>query len=267
MSYGDESKSFDSARLGATSCILFMAGGLYWMASVGLLTLSALTAYPVMVGMGGAVITLFVLGTTFWTSRKQELGSTGYFLATGSRTPCVSTYDSVTGLPTPRLFHSLLTQALARAHRDNRHIAVLLVEMDHFALTTELHGRVDQNLVYRVQAARIKSALHTSDCVARLAERTFAVLLNHVTAYEDIVATAKKMQATVSLPFTLEGHEVFLTSRIGISLSSGDDADGTALVESATRAVATARAEGYALYGLHGAIMTQHHDSTATIAA
>ena len=142
-----------------------------------------------------------------------------------------------------------------------------MVEMDHFKMTTELHGQVNRTLVYRVQAARVKSALRTTDCVARLAERTFAVLLDHVTANEEIVAAAKKIQTTVSLPFTLNGHEIFLTSRIGVSLSTCDDAEGPALVESAAQAVATARAEGYALYGLHGAVVTPHIDTTSTIAA
>ncbi|MGZ8383723.1 MAG: hypothetical protein ACXWWE_06920 [Nitrospira sp.] len=84
---------------------------------------------------------------------------------------------------------------------------------------------------------------------------------------EELVAAAKKMQAIVSLPFTLDGYEIFLTSRIGISLSTCDDAEEATLIESATQAVATARAEGYALYGLHGAVSTPHVDSSSTIAA
>ena len=208
------------------ACILFMAGGLYWTASVGLLTLSALKAYPLMIGVGGSALALFVLGTTFWPSRGPVLWSTGHPLSEDSNTPCMSTYDSVTGLPTNRLFTSLLNQALLRARKNGRQVAILMVEMDHFTLTTEMHGQVNRTLIYRVQAARVKSALRTTDCVARLAERTFAVLLDHVTANEEIVAAAKKIQTTVSLPFTLNGHEIFLTSRIGISLSTCDDAEG-----------------------------------------
>ena len=45
-------ESHDIARVGVVACVMFMAGGLYWTASVGLLTVSALTAYPVMVMLG-----------------------------------------------------------------------------------------------------------------------------------------------------------------------------------------------------------------------
>lgn len=261
------SDGFNTARLGLLACILFMAGGLYWTASVGLLTVSALKAYPLMICTGGAFIALFILATTFWTSRRSEDYSQGPLNPEHLNAPCISTYDSVTGLPTKRLFSSLLNQGRERARKNGRHVAVLLVEMDHFTLTTELQGQVNRNLVYRVQAARVKSALRTTDCVARLAERTFAVLLDHVTGSEEVVAAAKKMQTTVSLPFTLDGHEIFLTSRIGISLSRCDDDEGTALIESATQAVAIARAEGYSLYGLQGTVMTPQVESVTTIAA
>jgi GGDEF domain-containing protein len=139
--------------------------------------------------------------------------------------------------------------------------------MDHFTLTTELQGQVNRNLIYRVQAARVKSALRTTDSVARLAERTFAVLLDDVTGSEEVIAAAKKMQAMVSLPITLDGHEIFLTSRIGISLSTCDDDEGAALIESATRAVATAHTEGYALYGHQRPVMAPQSASATTIAA
>ncbi|MFO0768152.1 MAG: diguanylate cyclase [Nitrospiraceae bacterium] len=45
-----------------------------------------------------------------------------------------TTYDAVTGLPTQRLFLSLLNQAVPRAHKQNYQAALLLVEMDHFSL-------------------------------------------------------------------------------------------------------------------------------------
>lgn len=257
----------NSARLGVTACILFMGGGLYWTASVGLLTLSALKAYPVMICAGVVVIALFILATTFWTSWRADESARSLLRAGEANTPCIGTYDSVTGLPTKRLFSSILQQGLGRARRNGRHVAVLVVEMDHFTLTAELQGQVNRNLIYRVQAARLKSALRTTDCVARWAERTFAVLLEQVKDPEEVIATAKKMQLTVSLPFTLEGHEIFLTSRIGIGLSTCEDDKGMALIESATQAVAAARAEGLVLYGLQSSLLTSPVDSSSTIAA
>jgi diguanylate cyclase (GGDEF)-like protein len=239
-----ESRALDRTRLGMVTAFLFIAGGLYWMASVELLTFSALTAYPTVIWAGAIILLSTMVYAGFWTF--------------GSEQPCrsdrtsagrMSSYDSVTGLPTNRLFTSLLNQALARALSQGRQVAILMIELDHFILTAELAGEVNCNLIYRVQAARVKSALRTTDTVARLGERTFVALLDHVMAVDEVIAIAKKMQATISMPFTLDGRELFLSSRIGISLSASDGIEGSALLETAAQAVMTARAEGYVIYG------------------
>jgi diguanylate cyclase (GGDEF)-like protein len=165
-----------------------------------------------------------------------------------AETPAFSTYDSVTGLPTKRLFMTLVGQALSRARKIRRHVAILMVELDHFAPDENRHGPPHGNLVYRVQAARLKSALRTTETVARLGDRSFAALIENIAERSDVEAVAAKMQATVSLPFILEGRELFLTSRIGIGLSS-DMTDAAGLLDLATQAVTRAGTESYVVYG------------------
>ncbi|WP_447603108.1 diguanylate cyclase domain-containing protein [Nitrospira sp. Nam80] len=164
----------------------------------------------------------------------------------------MATYDSVTGLPMQRLFMLLANQAVSRARKSGRQVAVLLVELDHFILADELQGTLNNNLVYRVQAARIKSALRTTDTVARLGERSFVALLDNIDDRFAVLSVATKIQATISLPFILEGHEIFLTSRIGIALLPPDATDARPLLDLAAQAVAQARTEGYVMFGLPG---------------
>lgn len=259
-------RAFDGARLGVLACLLFMAGGLYWTAAVGLLTVSALTAYPVMIS-AGALLTLVVFGATFWTPKQSQSDAA---MPLGSNEPgsfAMHTYDSVTGLPTHRLFLSLVKQALSRAHQHSRQVALLVIELDHFTPRIDGEAPINSNLMYRVQAARVKSVVRTTDTVARLGERTFAVLLEQVTVPDEVMAIARKMQTTIALPVTLDGHELFLTSHTGISVSTGDALGASALLEAATRAVATARAGGHAISGLPGATVSSSVDAVSTLAA
>jgi diguanylate cyclase (GGDEF)-like protein len=179
----------------------------------------------------------------------------------------VATYDSVTGLPTKRLFSALMSQALNRAERSGQQVAVLMVELDHFTLSTDLQGQVNHNMIYRVQAARLRSALRSTDAVARLGDRSFGVLLDRIGSTQDAMTVAQKMQATVSLPFTLEGHEVFLTSRIGIGISSLDGRSESDLLEAAGTAVARAQREGYAIFGLDGEFVARSTESCVAVPA
>ncbi len=262
----DRSRSYDAARFGVVACLLFMAGGLYWTAAIGLLTISALTAYPVMISIGVA-FSMMIFGAAFWTPRGRFSAYSADSQSHASNHTGMSTYDSVTGLPTNRLFLSLLRQALIRAQQQGRQVAILMVELDHFTPIIDASAVMNCNLMYRIQAARVKSALCTTDTVARLGERTFAVLLEHVTDANEVLAIARKMQSTISLPVTLDEHELFLASRIGISLSTHGCLDIDTLVEAATQALVTARANSLPMYGLLGSITPATDMSTSTMVA
>lgn len=247
-------------------CVMFMAGALCWTASVGLLTVSALTAYPMMV-MTGMVLSLVIFGVASWTVRRVPAGSAPDSSATLSFTSGAHTYDSVTGLPMYRLFFSLVKQALTRAEQTGRQTGLLVIELEHFTPETNAYARLNRNLMYRVQAARVKSALRTTDVVARLTDRRFAVLLEQVTQPEEVLTLAKKMQQTIAHPITLDEHELLLSCRIGISLSGSESTDAQALIEAAVRALERTQATGGPFSANADTAARSVHDSASTIAA
>ncbi len=152
-------------------------------------------------------------------------------------------YDPVTGLPGRRLFLAVVGQALARATRTGNAVAVLLVELTHFRVVEETRGRMNGDTVIRVQAARLKGALRSTDLLARVEPDRFAAVLEHVSA-TDVVTIAQKMHQTVETPLMLEGEEIFLSCRIGSALYPEDAADGPGLLERAAHALALVKAEG-----------------------
>lgn len=166
-----------------------------------------------------------------------------------------------------RLFLALLSQALIRAQKVGGQAAVLVIELEHFTPETDAYAMLNRNLMYRVQAARVKSAVKTTDVVARLADARFAVLLEPVTGSEEVMAIAKKMQRTIAHPVTLDHHELLLSSRIGIGLSSRDGHDAPGLIDAALHAMEPTHGVGGSLSGIAGAAGASTSDSTSTIAA
>jgi diguanylate cyclase (GGDEF)-like protein len=156
----------------------------------------------------------------------------------------LTVYDPVTGLPGRRLFLAIVGQALARATKTGQTVAVLIVELDHFKVVTETRGRMNGDTVIRVQAARLKGALHSQDMLARLTQDQFAAVLENVKSAADVFSIAQKVHETIGLPLTLEGDELFLSCRIGCALYPQDAADGPRLIEHAARALAIAKAQG-----------------------
>lgn len=155
-----------------------------------------------------------------------------------------STYDYVTGLPTKRLFGTLLEQAIGRAAKTGRSIALLVVELEHFRMLAESQGQANSNVLVRVQAARVKGVLRSTETVARLTQDQFVMIVDNPTSQGELTAIVEKLQTTVGLPLTLDGHELFLSCRIGVALYPHDLTKPEGLIELAIQAVRMAKSEG-----------------------
>lgn len=196
--------------------------------------------------LAGILLTgVLILGGLWIVRRRRQHGPRRTHAAAQSTE--VSAYDSVTSLPTRRLFSTLLGQALSRAARTGRSVALLVVELDHFRMVSESQGQANGNMLVRVQAARVKSVLRSTDTVARLAQDQFAMIIDNLSSPDDITAVVQKLQTTVGLPLTLDGHELFLSCRIGVALYPHDATDREELIDQAIQAVKTAKAEGQAV--------------------
>ena len=214
-----------------------------WMASAGL---SSIVLDPVVVIIAGCLIGLLFLGGLWLQGKKSSLGS-HRDRSTGASTELPTAYDYVTGLPTGRLFGTLLEQAVDRAERTGRSLALLVVELDHFRMVAESQGQANGNVLVRVQAARVKGVLRSTETVARLAQDQLAMVLDNFTSPQEVTAIVEKLQATVGLPLTLEGQELFLTCRIGIAFYPQDAREQEGLIDQAMRALKTAKSEGQAV--------------------
>ena len=207
---------------------------------------SAIVMSPLVGIMGLCLISLLILGGLWLKSRFLDSGlHRARYTETLPGPP--STYDYVTGLPTRRLFGTLLEQAVERAAKTGRSLAVLVVELEHFRMVAETQGRANGNVLVRVQAARVKGVLRSTETVARLAQDQFAMILDNLTSPQEVTAIAEKLQATVGLPLTLEGQELFLTCRIGIALYPQDAVGHEGLITQAVQAVKQAKSDGQAV--------------------
>jgi diguanylate cyclase (GGDEF)-like protein len=182
-----------------------------WMeaASLGALSMSDGLSTRLVIGWMGFVIGagFGMAGLLCWPSAPDRVRS--------KPRSSLSAYDSITGLPTRRLYLILLGQALSRAEATRRKVAVFLCVLEQFRPLSNSSAAPNMTLVVRVQAARIKSALRSHDVVARVDEYTFAVIADHLESPEEARRIAEKIQKTIALPLLIEGQELLLSCRIG----------------------------------------------------
>ncbi|MEP6891064.1 MAG: GGDEF domain-containing protein [Nitrospirota bacterium] len=225
---------------------------------------SAIVMSPLVGIMGLCLISLLVLGGLWLKSRFLDSGLHRARYTETHPEPS-STYDYVTGLPTRRLFGTLLEQAVGRAAKTGRSLAVLVVELEHFRMVAETQGRANGNVLVRVQAARVKGVVRSTETVARLAQDQFALILDSFTSHEEVVAIVEKLQATIGLPLTLEGQELFLTCRIGVALYPQDATEYERLITQAVQAVKQAKSDGQAVQFTSPIVSSAASESAARV--
>lgn len=153
-------------------------------------------------------------------------------------------HDPLTQLPNRVLFEDRLNQGLAAAERNAQPLAVLLLSVDRFKKVNDSLGHATGDLLLYALAERITDCFPSGETVARFEGDEFAVLLPHVRGTEEIAGATAQIQRCLALPFTLGGHELFITLSIGVSLFPHDGDNVETLLKNSGAALYRAKEAG-----------------------
>ncbi|HUJ14909.1 MAG TPA: EAL domain-containing protein [Thermoanaerobaculia bacterium] len=153
-------------------------------------------------------------------------------------------HDALTGLPNRRLFRDRLTIALAHARRMSRPLAVMFLDLDRFKDVNDTLGHSLGDELLKAIALRLKAALRQEDSIARMGGDEFTILLANLKAGEDAPKIAQKILDVVAQPVRVEGHELFVTTSIGIALYPNDGDTAEALLKNSDQAMYRAKEGG-----------------------
>ena len=161
-------------------------------------------------------------------------------------------HDILTGLPNRQLFHDRLTQALLHARREGEMLGVMFLDLDRFKQVNDTLGHdVGDKLLCEV-AKRLKSSIRKGDTVARLGGDEFVLLLPKIKQLENLVQLAEKVLESMRLPASVGGHELVMTTSIGISVYPGDGDRPDVLIKQADEAMYLAKQKGRNNYQMTG---------------
>jgi len=153
-------------------------------------------------------------------------------------------YDTLTGLPNQTLFKDRLAHELSGAHNTHRQAATLLLSLDRFQKITETLGYAVGNRLLQTVAGRLTGCVSKNDTVAYFGGDEFALLLKQVGGAEDAAKIAGRIQQTLKPAFNLDGHELFVSTSIGISLYPEDGEDQHTMLKNSSAALFRARQSG-----------------------
>lgn len=165
-------------------------------------------------------------------------------------------YDSLTGLPNRVLFKDRVAHAIAHARRYQYHLALLFLDLDRFKMINDTLGHNIGDLLLKHVADRLMESVRHSDSIgrttdtaqthelARLGGDEFTVLLTNLRDVHDASKVARRILEALARPFSVGGHEVFVTVSIGIAIFPADGDSVDALLKNSDTAMYHAKEQG-----------------------
>jgi diguanylate cyclase (GGDEF)-like protein/PAS domain S-box-containing protein len=154
-------------------------------------------------------------------------------------------YDSLTGLANRTFFQERLELYVHEASRTQRKLAVIVADIERFRTINDTLGRRGGDELLKQMAARLLREANDPHEVGRLGADHFAVVIPEVKAEEDLVRMIESARGRVlGEPFSVEDHELRVSTKAGIALFPNDAADAETLLRNAEAALRKAKASG-----------------------
>lgn len=167
----------------------------------------------------------------------------------------IAFHDDLTALPNRALFQRKLELAMHDAQLHFRHVGVLFMDLDRFKLINDSlgHGIGDELLIH--VAKRLESCVRDGDTVSRMGGDEFTAVLKDLKSPENAEIVAQKIIRAFTEPFNVQGHELHVTTSIGITIYPRDGENIEMLLKNADTAMYHAKSKGRNTFQYYAAPM------------
>lgn len=153
-------------------------------------------------------------------------------------------HDSLTGLPNRRMYERILQQTINKAEQEKTQLGIAFLDLDGFKNANDTYGHHVGDELLKQVAERLTSEVRNGDIVARQGGDEFVVLINGIEGAGEMVKIAERILKAIAKSFTIQGHEIRITTSIGISLFPRDGKDSTELIIKADSALYESKISG-----------------------
>ena len=157
-------------------------------------------------------------------------------------------HDPLTDLPNRLLFEDRIKQALSKARRSGKKVALFFLDLDHFKDVNDNLGHDFGDLLLIDIADRLRGCVREGATVARLGGDEFLLLLDEVESIEMVEAMAERVCQCLIHELTRDSYYMRISASIGISLYPIDGLNAADLLRNADLAMYRAKNQGKATY-------------------
>jgi len=150
--------------------------------------------------------------------------------------------DPLTNLPNRISFYQHLQESILYAESHNYSIAVVLVDIDDFNIINNSLGHKIGDILFKSIAERLRRYAAPCDPLARMqGDRFGLILINHP---ETLKQSVQKILEVISKPYSIFGHEIFVTACLGVTIYPEDHLEAVTLIKNADMSLYAAKSQG-----------------------
>ena len=157
-------------------------------------------------------------------------------------------YDTLTKMPNRMQFQHLLQQAIARARRSQRSLALLYLDLDRFKEVNDTFGHAAGDRTLEILSERLTRNLSKDAVIGRLAGDEFAMFIDDLPLDSDnrvaLSTLARTLLDEISRAFYVNQQEVYLTASAGIAICPYDAENVIDLIRNADAAMYHSKQNG-----------------------
>ena len=153
-------------------------------------------------------------------------------------------HDALTNLPNRILLNDRLVQAIGLAHRQDKRLAVMFLDLDRFKYINDSLGHAVGDQLLQSVAKRLTASVRSTDTVCRQGGDEFVILLADIEHAEDAALSAQKILGALAVTHRIEHFELHVTVSIGISIYPDNGQDADTLIKNADAAMYQAKESG-----------------------
>jgi diguanylate cyclase (GGDEF)-like protein len=156
-----------------------------------------------------------------------------------------ASHDALTGLWNRAGVLNILDRELERGRREQRPVAVMLADLDHFKRINDTHGHLVGDAVLREAARRLLDSVRPYDAVGRYGGEEFLVVLPGCVADSALSLAERLRQCIAAAPIEVDGTVVLITLSLGVAVASSDaESNSIELLRAADAALYDAKRAG-----------------------
>jgi diguanylate cyclase (GGDEF)-like protein/PAS domain S-box-containing protein len=157
-------------------------------------------------------------------------------------------YDALTKVPNRMQFQHSLQQAIARARRAGRGVALLYLDLDQFKEINDTFGHAAGDRTLEILSERLIAHIPKETMLGRLAGDEFGLFVENLPRAEDnramLATLARDLLEQLGMPFHIGNQEILITASIGIALCPQDADNVVDLIRDADAAMYHSKQNG-----------------------